>query len=66
MGLAWFGNTDWCDDRAPEVAVPVKCGKCGEHDTWLRPMTYNGSPPKHPCGGTVSTHPSDDKQGEMG
>ena len=46
MGLAWFGNTDYCDDGPPEIPVPVICEKCGKHDTWLRPMTYNGAPPK--------------------
>jgi hypothetical protein len=53
MGLAWFGNTDWCDDRCPEVAIEVCCTKCGASLIWNKPLNYDGQPPKHSCGGTV-------------
>lgn len=55
MGLAWFGNMDWHDDRPPTTTVDVKCQLCGEAMVWHRPLNYHGEPPKHghPCGGVV-------------
>lgn len=56
MGLAWFGNFDYCDERPPSYAVPVECTQCGEKLTWNQPMNYDGPPPKHKCGGTVKRY----------
>jgi hypothetical protein len=55
MGLQWYGNSDWDDDRPPTSPVSVRCTKCGEQLTWWKPVFYNGPPPKHEfkCNGVV-------------
>jgi hypothetical protein len=53
MGLAWFGNPDWDDDRPPTVPVAVHCTGCNSNLIWSKPVMYDGPPPKHDCGGEV-------------
>jgi hypothetical protein len=56
MGLAWYGNIHdpaYCDDREPEYQIEVTCTKCGAELIWSCPMSYEGKPPKHSCGGEV-------------
>jgi hypothetical protein len=53
MGLQWYGNPAWHDDREPETQVEVTCKSCKRELIWSRPLSYEGKPPKCKCGGTV-------------